>query len=109
MLQAKIALKISITPYMGIRFLAINFLSNRAEISYGNSGEYYPSIGGENSCFWCFFERNTIFGGKMGVATTVAPRGLGPQDPTKNLALWVDILRLETVVSKTCFESLPTP
>ena len=38
------------------------------------------------------FKRNTIFGDKMGVAATVAPRGLGPQDPTKNLAQWVEIL-----------------
>ena len=28
----------------------------------------------------------------MGVATTVAPKGLGPEDPTKNLAQWVDFL-----------------
>ena len=28
----------------------------------------------------------------MGVAATVAPRGLGPQDPTKKLAHWVDHL-----------------
>ena len=26
-----------------------------------------------------------LFGGKMGVATTQAPKGLGPQNPTKNL------------------------
>ena len=26
------------------------------------------------------------------MAATVAPRGLGPQDPTKNLAHWVDLL-----------------
>ena len=28
----------------------------------------------------------------MGVAATVAPKGLGPQDPTKKLAHWVDLL-----------------
>ena len=28
----------------------------------------------------------------MGVAATVAPKGLRPQDPTKKLAQWVDIL-----------------
>ena len=27
----------------------------------------------------------------MGVFATVAPRGLGPQDPTKKLAQWVDL------------------
>ena len=39
-----------------------------------------------------FFEKNPIFSGKIGVATTVAPKGLGPQDPTKKLAEWVDLL-----------------
>ena len=28
----------------------------------------------------------------MGVAATVAPKGLGPQDPTKKVAHWVDLL-----------------
>ena len=28
----------------------------------------------------------------MGVAAIVAPRGLGPQDPTKKLAQWADLL-----------------
>ena len=28
----------------------------------------------------------------MGVGATVAPRGLGPRDPTKKLAQWVDLL-----------------
>ena len=32
------------------------------------------------------------FGRKMGVATTCAPCGLGPPDPTKTLAYWVDHL-----------------
>ena len=39
-----------------------------------------------------FFERNQIFGGKMGVAATVAPMDLGPQDPSKKLAQWVERL-----------------
>ena len=38
------------------------------------------------------FKKNHIFGGIMGVAATVAPKGLGPQDPTKKLAHWVDLL-----------------
>ena len=39
--------KIPIIPYQGIRFLAITqpFLTNRAEILYGNSRDYYLSIG----------------------------------------------------------------
>ena len=28
----------------------------------------------------------------MGVAATVAPKGLGPQDPTKKLAHWVEMI-----------------
>ena len=28
----------------------------------------------------------------MGVAATVAPKGLGPQDPTRKLAHWVNLL-----------------
>ena len=28
----------------------------------------------------------------MGVAATLVPKGLGPQDPTKKLAHWVDLL-----------------
>ena len=36
------AFKMSIIPYMGIRFLAIAkpFLANRAEFFFGNSGDY---------------------------------------------------------------------
>ena len=45
-----------------------------------------------NHDFYAFFEKNHIFGDKMGVAATVAPKGLGPQDPTKKLAKWVDLL-----------------
>ena len=33
-----------------------------------------------------------IFGGKMGVATTRAPNGLGPPNPTKKMARWMDLL-----------------
>ena len=39
-----------------------------------------------NHVFDAFSEKNAIFGGKMGVAATVAPLGLGPRDPTKKLA-----------------------
>ena len=33
------------------------------------------------------------FGGKMDVATTRAPNGLGRPNPTEKLAHWVDLLR----------------
>ena len=36
--------------------------------------------------------KNLIFGSKLGVATTVSPKDLGPQDSTKKLAQWVDLL-----------------
>ena len=36
--------------------------------------------------FDVFGNKNPIFSVKMGVAATVAPKGLGPQDPTKTLA-----------------------
>ena len=32
------------------------------------------------------------FDGKMGVAATLAPKGLGPHDPTKKLAHQVELL-----------------
>ena len=41
------------------------------------------SIDDEKSWFWCFFEKIPIWW-KMGVGATLAPDGLGPQDPTKN-------------------------
>ena len=38
-----------------------------------------------------FYEKY-IFDGKIGVATTLAPKGLEPQDPTKKLAHRVELL-----------------
>ena len=35
---------------------------------------------------------NPIFGGKMGMATTLAPKSLGPQELTKKLAHWMKIM-----------------
>ena len=37
------------------------------------------------------FEKNTLFDGKMGVAATLAPKGMEPQSPTKKWAHWVDL------------------
>ena len=45
-----------------------------------------------NHVFDAFFERNPIYGGKMGVAATVTPRRLVSKDPTKKLVQWVDLL-----------------
>ena len=36
-------------------------------------------------------KKQSIFGGKMGVAATLVPKGLGPQVPTKKLAHWVKL------------------
>ena len=61
-----------------------HFLTNRAEIFFGNSEDYYLSISDEKSWIGAFL-KNSIFGGIMGVAATLAPKGLGRQDPTKKL------------------------
>ena len=45
-----------------------------------------------NHDFDAFLKKIIFFGGKMGAAATVAPKGLGPQDPAKKLAHWVDLL-----------------
>ena len=84
-------------PYLGISFLAITkpFWANWTKNFYGNLGDYYLSIGDDTSKLWCLF---LIFGllasfsGKMGLATTHAPNGLGPPDPTKKLAHRVEFL-----------------
>ena len=45
----------------------------------------------------------------MGVAVTVAPKGLGPQDPTKKLAHWVNLLG-QPLTRKLVFENFgPEP
>ena len=70
-------------PYLGIRCLAIitHFSANWAENLYGNSRDWYLSIGDEKSNMWCFFRIFSFFlvtfGGKMGVATMRASNG-GP-------------------------------
>ena len=56
------------------------------------SGEWYLSFEHHKSWIWRVLHCFGIFGQKMGVAATLAPEGLGPQNPTKNLAHWVDIL-----------------
>ena len=76
-LRAKLALKISIIPYKGIRFLAITrpFLSNRAEFFMVTQETiiYQLVI---NHDFDAFLGKYHMFGGK----------GLGLQDPSNKLA-----------------------
>ena len=52
---------------------------------------------------WMLFRIIPIFGGKMGMAVTLAPKGLGPQDPTKMLAYWADLLA-QLLSQKTAFK-----
>ena len=59
-------------------------LENCAEIFYGNSGDYYLSIGVKKSRFWALF---TIFDF---LGPTI--RSLGPQNPTKKLTHSVELL-----------------
>ena len=53
-------------------------------------------------------KKKTIFGGKMGVAATLAPKGLGPRDPIKKLAHLVELLG-QTLSPKNVFENLGPP
>ena len=41
----------------------------------------------------------------MGVATTLTPKGLEPQDPTKKLAHWLELLG-QPLSQKKVFENL---
>ena len=41
---------------------------------------------------WRLFEQKLYFWREMGVAATLAPKGLGSQNPTKKLAHWVELL-----------------
>ena len=55
------------------------------------------------------FTKRLSFGGEMGVAATLALKGLGPQDPTKKLAHRVELLG-QPLSQKKVFENLgPEP
>ena len=45
-----------------------------------------------NDAYFPFLIFWATFGGKMGVANMCAPNGLGPPNPTKKLAHWMDLL-----------------
>ena len=56
-----------------------------------------------------FSKKNAIFGVKMGVAATLAPKGFGPQDPAKKLAHRVELLG-QPLSQKKVFDNLgPEP
>ena len=60
----------------------------------------------KNHDFNAFFETS---GGKMGVAATLAPKGLGSPDPTKKFAHWVELLG-QPLFHKNVIETLgPEP
>ena len=87
---------------MGIRFLAITqpFLGIKETI-------IYRLVMGNHDLE--AFLKNSIFGGKMDVAATLAPKGLGPQDPTQKLAHRVELLG-KPLSQKNVFENLgPEP
>ena len=67
------------------------FLSNQTDFFFVTQETIIYLLVMRNHDFDAFFGKNPIFGGKIGVAATVAQKGLGPQDPTKNLANWVDL------------------
>ena len=72
-----------------------NFLFSPQKI-LGKLRDYYLSI--------VYFDIWATFGGIMGVATTCAPMGLGPQNPTKKLAnLEVFLVFRSTIISKKFF------
>ena len=69
-------------------------------IFYGSSEDHYLSIGDEKSklqCLFFSFDFWATSGGKTGVATTRAPSGLEPPNPTKKLAHRVEILGPTTI------------
>ena len=68
---------------MGIRFLTITqlFLANRAEISMGTQKTIIYRLVLRIHDFEAFLKTNLA--GKMGAAASLAPKGLGPQGPTK--------------------------
>ena len=72
--------KIPITPFKGIRFLAIT----RAEIVYGNSRGYYLSISANKYRFWALFAIFDFLDPNKGRCPTGTP--------TKNLTHLVDRL-----------------
>ena len=51
------------------------------------------------------FWKISYFDGKMGVAATVATKGLGPQEPTKKLAHWVKLLG-QSLTRKLVFKNV---
>ena len=82
--------KMARMPIFGHTLLTITqpFLGQLDCIFFRNSGDYYLSISGEKSKLWCPFSTFDF----LVVATTHASNGLGPSNPTKNLAHWVNFL-----------------
>ena len=78
-------------PYLGIRFwpfyanlqIWVKFFKEPLETII------YQLVMRSQSCDAYFL---ATFGGKMGVATTFAPNGLGPPNPTIKLADWMKLL-----------------
>ena len=94
----EVALKIPIISYIGNVFYPIRlniFMGTKKTIIY-------------RLLIHILAGKLQTFGGKMGVATTLAPKGLGPQDPTTKLAHWVD-LWINHYLKKVFSKSMPDP
>ena len=110
--SSKIAKKVAIYWYMFFWPLLGHFWANCNNILHGILGyfnkilhgisrNYYIFIVREKSSIWCLLLKlfSPLFFLKMGGAP---PRGLGPQNPTKKLAHWVELFGT-IVISKSWF------
>ena len=94
--------KISTIPYMGISFLAITqpFLTTRADNFYGNSRDYYLSIGVRNYVFDAIL-KNIIFWRENGRGRDGGAKRSGTSRPGQKVGTMVETFG-STVISKTC-------
>ena len=80
--------KMALMPIFGDTFFGHN-----SAISWPIGLRNFMVVSDEKSKLWClFFIFWATFGGKMDVATMRASDGLGPPNPTKKLANWVELL-----------------
>ena len=71
------------------------FSTNQAQISYGNSGDYYLSISDEISGtgpYFKFLNFWALIWPQKGCGPTLCLKGPGTQDPTKKLAYGMELL-----------------
>ena len=84
-------------------------MANGAEILLVTQETIIYRLMMENHDSKVFLKKHSIFGRKMGLAATLVPKGLVPQDPTKKLAFRVELLG-QPLSHKNVFENLgPEP